>query len=221
MHKFYELPSWLKWTCTLVLFACFLGIVGLWFKLITIHFAFYLLIFLIAPFYHFTLTPLMTLTGIYKYLSPMLLVYQASPEQYDLHNGTGFDYFLHMRNTRPGRDIRRRLLIYYMEGLLKIIQEIESGLIPESIAIKGTSYFFSTATAKRFGFTTEPAPKDGKLNLYFNYFEILWMYALAQGRIALPPLKNIQMAKTSGQSLINNKGKIELYYNFLLTRSKK
>ena len=219
MHKFYQLPPFIKWTLTLLLLGFFLFIVGVWMKLMTVHFAFYFVVFLIAPFYHFTLTPLMNLLGVYKYVSPLLLVYMPNEKQYDLHNGTGFDYFLHMRGTKPGKAIRQKLLIYYMEGFLKIIQEIESGEIPENIIVKGTSYFFSSSTARRFGFEVTPAPKDAKLNIYFNYFEILWMYSLAQGKLALPSMKNIQLAKTDGKTLLAHKERIVHYHRYLLSRN--
>ena len=216
MHSFYKLPPLFKWAITLCLVVIFLCIVLLWFKLITIHFAYYFLVFLIAPLYHFTLTPLMTILGVYTYLSPMLLVYGASEKQYDLHNGTGFDYFLHMRKTKPGKNMRRQLLIYYLEGLLNIIDLVETGKLPSEVIIKGTSYFFSESTARRFGFEIMPASKDVKMNLYLNYFEILWMYSLGKGKFAFPKLNNALMAQTTGMRLVKFKNKIILFHQYLL-----
>lgn len=99
--------------------------------------------------------PLFKLTGIYTYYSPMLLGYMANKAQIDLHSGGSFDYLWVMRKFRTRVESRNALLCYHLEGLLQIIYQIEGGLIPKTVILSGTSYFFNERTLARLGFRYE------------------------------------------------------------------
>ena len=104
---------------------------------------FYLLFIVYVPIGQFTFTPLFRLLGIYTYYSPMLLGYMANDKQIDLHSGGSFDYLFVMRKFSPGLEMRNKLLMFHLEGLLNIIESIENKNIPESVNIIGKSYFFN------------------------------------------------------------------------------
>ncbi len=48
-----------------------------------------------------------------------------------------------------------------------------------------------------------------KLNILVNYLDLLWMYSLAQGKIAFPRLNNIKTAEMKGTDLVANKAKLK------------
>ena len=168
-----------------------------------------------TPFIQFFIAPFAKLSGMYTYLSPMLLAFGASDKKYDLHAGTSFDYLLLMRNTPAGPKARRRILGYFMEGLLKIIEKIERGELPESVVISGSSYFFSDQSASRLGFAVKQPSVAERLNVYINIIDLFWMYSYAQGKLTFPKLNEIKKAETDGSTLLLKKSYIEQMHTLL------
>lgn len=207
MNAFYSYPKFVQWIVAILLLLVFVAAMGIWLKLTNINFLYYFLLFALAPIMQFTLAPIFTLMGLYKYLSPMLLVYSPNQKKYDLHNGTSFDYLFVMRKVKTGRPFQNTILAYYLEGLLKIIEELEAGKIPPSIIISGTSYFFSESTAERLGFTIVPASSNKflKFNLYLNFIDLTWTYSLAKGKLTFPNLKATKGVTIQGEELLNRK----------------
>lgn len=215
MNKFYTYPKAIQWAVTIFLLMICFVLLGFWMKYIIVSFLYYFTFPLLAPVFQFCFTPFFTLIGLYKYLSPMLLVYSPSEKEYDLHNGTGFDYFFVMRGVKKGLPTQNKILEYYIEGVLKIIEEIEAGIIPPTITIKGTSYFFSESTARRLGFEIEPPTTFYKMNQYFNYIDLVWMYSRAKGRLAFPNMKNVKAVTIEGEKLMANREYLEKLYLYL------
>lgn len=215
MNKFYTYSKATQWAVAIFLLLICLSIMGYWLSWITVNFLNYFAILLLVPVMQFCLAPLFTLIGLYKYVSPMLLVYGPNKTKYDLHNGTGFDYLFVMRKIKRGKPTQNKILEYYLEGLLNIIKELELGIIPETITITGTSYFFSESTAKRLGFKIIPPTSFYKLNQYINYLDLLWMYSRAKGKLAFPNLKNVKAATITGRDLLENKEFLEKRYLYL------
>ena len=61
----------------------------------------------------------------------MLLVFAANKRKYDLHNGSSFDYLMIMTKTESGIQNRKKILKYYIDGLLTIIDQIENKKVSE------------------------------------------------------------------------------------------
>lgn len=197
-----------------------LFILSVWFKACTEQAFAFVLIFVITPVLQFLMTPFFTLIGLYKYVSPMLLVYNGSNKKYDLHNGTSFDYLLIMRFDKKGIVFRQKMLTYYLEGLLVVIEKIENKTLAETVIVRGSSYFFSERTAGRLGFKTSKTNAAEKINLVFNYLDLLWMYSLSKGKLAFPNLNKIKTAEIIGTELLANKKKLFDLKQFL-ARNKK
>ena len=190
----------------------FITVLIFWFDLTTSNPIYYLLIPLIFSLFHLTTPPLFRLLGLYKYLSPMLLVNNPTKKQYELHNGTSFDYLMNISRFRK-HGVKSILLYDYLNGLLKIVAEVENGTLPESVTIKGSSYFFSESTATRFGFSVGRATIGEKLNAAFNYLDLIWMYSLANKKLTFPNLRRMKRATIKGLTLSENKTKINQIFS--------
>jgi hypothetical protein len=218
MNDFYKLPKALQWVLALIM------LVGGFFPalaLIELGYEYpiaYLLFFVYIPIGQFSFTPFFTLLGVYRYYSPMLLGYTPSDTQIDLHSGGSFDYLFVMRKYKSGIELRNRLLLFQLEGLKKIIQLIEDKAIPESVNIVGTSYFFSNRTVQRIGFELIEPSLFYRINLFVNFLDLLWMYSLAQGKLAIPMVWQAKKAQIIGQKLVEHKVQLNALYDKLSSK---
>ena len=219
MNDFYKQPKILQWIEALLLllfgFLPALSIIEKGYS----QPIFYLLFIIYIPIGQFAVTPLFRLIGVYKYYSPMLLGYMANDRQIDLHSGGSFDYLFVMRRYRAGIEIRYKLLLYHIEGLIKIIELIEKKSIPEKVSIVGTSYFFNDRTLSKMGFEIVNPSIFYRLNLFINFIDLIWMYSLSQGKLSIPNLWKAKKASISGDELIEGKKVIEDLYDKMKNRT--
>jgi hypothetical protein len=218
MNDFYKLHKLFQWPIAILLLV--IGFTPL-LTLIEIgrdEFLFYFIFILYIPLAQFSFTPFFKLIGVYRYYSPMLLGYIANDKQIDLHSGTTFDYLWVMRKVKPGIEMRNRLLMYQLEGLLNIIQQIENNKIPQTVTIIGTSYFFSDRTLKKLGFGIEKPSLFYRLNILVNFIDITYLYSLSKGRFTIPNLLRVKKATISGTKIVENKHNIEAIVSLLSTK---
>lgn len=218
MNAFYDQNKYIQWAVALFLGLVFLGLIVWWTLLCSKNFLAYPLLFLLMPAFQFSVTPLMRLTGVYAYLSPMLLVYAPTAKKYDLHNGTSFDYLFVLRKTKPGTAMRTAILKHYLAGLLEIVNRIEAGQLEEGVTVRGSSYFFSKSTAERMGFSLGKSASYEQLNIVINYLDLVWMYSLAHGKLLFPKLNAIKQATIKGTALVQQKEKMTQLLNYLEKR---
>ena len=219
MNPFYQLNPLLQWSIALIMCLLMMLLTGIWMTAAMHHLFLYLLLFIAVPIFQFLSTPIFRLIGTYTYLSPMVLVFGASKDKYDLHNGTSFDYLLVMRKYKAGLQLQQKMLEFYIEGLLKVIEKIESKELPETVVVRGSSYFFSERTAQRLGFKISGTNFAEKLNLAANYLDLVWMYSISQGKLQFPSLSRVKTASISGADLLNNKTRLEDLYAYLNKKS--
>lgn len=209
MHNFYKQANTVQWLAAiLLLVGGFLPALFLIEKGQAQPF-FYVLFILYIPLAQFAFTPLFRLTGVYTYYSPMLIGYMANDKEIDLHSGGSFDYLFVMRKHKSGIELRNRLLMYHLEGLLQIIQLIEHKTLPETVTISGTSYFFNKRTLQKLGFEMIKPTLFFKLNLLLNLIDLTWMYSLSKGKFSIPTIWQAKKASISGAKLIEHKQFIE------------
>ena len=215
MNNFYKQPKFLVWIQSILflLLGIFLGIVII--AEGNDQPMFYLLFILYVPLSQFLFTPMYTLTGGYTYYSPMLLGYMANDKQIDLHSGTSFDHFFVLRKVKSGIPLSNRIILYHLEGLLNLIQLIEDKRIPASVNIIGTSYFFNDRTLHNLGFQLEKATIFYRINLFINFIDLLWMYSLSKGKLAVPAVWDAKKASITGDALMIQKTNLEGLYQKL------
>lgn len=125
-----------------------------------------------------------------------------------------------MRNTKPGAPWRKKVLSFYIEGLLHIVAKIEKKEVPGTVVIKGSSYFFSDRTVERLGFELGKTELFERFNLLLNVVDLTWQYSLAHGKFILPNVLKVQTAKITGERLVEQKMKLESLYQFLNREAK-
>ncbi|HEY4619197.1 MAG TPA: hypothetical protein VIH09_13480 [Flavobacterium sp.] len=213
MNDFYKQPKTLQWIESILLLSFgFLPAIAISEKGHSQP-LFYLLFIIYVPVGQFAFTPFFKLIGVYRYYSPMLLGYMSNNRQIDLHSGSSFDYLYVMRVYKSGIEMRNRLLIYHLEGLINLIQLIENKSIPETVNIVGTSYFFNSRTLHKMGFEIINPSLFYRLNLFVNFIDLIWMYSLSQGKLSIPKVWNAKKARITGVKLIESKKRIEELYN--------
>lgn len=211
MNPFYQQNIILQWVLSFIMFSLMMGLMILWILLMKMSFLGFFSLFIVIPISQFLASPLYTLMGLYKYLSPMLLVVNASNQKYDIHNGTSFDYLYIMRKVKPGAEWKKTMLLYYLDGLLEIIRRVEEEEIPNTVEIRGSSYFFSERTAENMGFEIKKTGSFEKFNLLINYLDLMWTYSVANAKISFPNLMNIKTASITGAQLVQNKNQVLRY----------
>ncbi|SFH98090.1 hypothetical protein [Halpernia frigidisoli] len=219
MNDYYKQPKLLQWI-EAILFLL-VGIVG---GIVIIEKgysqpAFYLFFLIYVPISQFAFTPFFRLVSIYRYYSPMLLGYMPNDIQIDLHSGGSFDYLFVMRKFNVGVEIRNKLLMYHLEGIVYLIKQIENKSIPDTVELVGTSYFFNNRTLHKMGFEISNPSLFYRLNLFVNFIDLIWMYSISRGKFSIPKLWKAKKASITGIKLIESKKQIEELYEKLKTKS--
>ena len=221
MNKFYNQNIILQWAIALLMLMVPFVILASLIKFHQDYIIVYILILFVPSSIQFFGAPIAKLSGIHKYLSPMLLVNLASDKKYEIHNGTTFDYLMVMNNVKSGPEFSKKMLVYYLEGLIKIIEKIETNELSENVLIQGSSYFFNERTAKKLGFKLSKTNVAIKINMLVNYLDLIWTYSLSQGRLTFPNLINMQTVSVKGKHLVMKKTKLNELILFLSRTGKK
>lgn len=221
--RYYNLPAWLAW-CLSSIGAIGAGVLMNILFSATDTSAWYWLLgpFLLPPVVLLS-TPLMRVTGIYKYYSPLFLTFGEKPERYEIHSGPGIDYLLHLRGVKPGAEMKRTVLAFYLQGLLKIAEQIEHRQGEENtpkaadVNIVGTSYFFSDRSVERMGFSVSSGGWFHRLNLILNFPELTILNSLAVGKLDIPNVLQVKQAQMTGETLLEHRDYILRLYRRVAT----
>ncbi|AHM59063.1 hypothetical protein D770_03980 [Flammeovirgaceae bacterium 311] len=207
-NSFYDYPLWVQWSVALLLLLCFLiaclGVVAL----ILEDPLWALLTPLLIPVSQFTVSPLFTLLGLYRYLSPILHIYLPNRKSYELHHASSFDYLFLWQQLKHCPDRKRQILMYYLEGLINLIKLIEEKNVSPDVVIEGNTYFINKRTSQLIGLSLTRTGKFKKACLYLNFLDMLWMYSFTCKKLQLPSLSHSGYLKGNGHQLVANKHKL-------------
>jgi hypothetical protein len=121
------------------------------------------------------------------------------------------DYVINLKWNQKGNKAKKLIMLYYLSGLTKIIDNIEDGKISKNINIVGTSYFFSKNTAKKFGFTIEQVNLISKLLFLIDYVNLVILYSYSKGKIAFPKLSDLKTIKINAKNILKSKTIVKKY----------
>jgi hypothetical protein len=138
----------------------------------------------------------------------MVVSFGNNKRMIDLHNGTSFDYLFEMSKIKAGIKWKNKMLFFYLKALVNIISQIENGDLANSTIIRGSSYFLSERSAKKLGFSVNKTSMVEKINIALNYFDLIWMYSLSNGKLTFPNLRKISTVSITGAELVQKKEKI-------------
>ena len=215
MNRFYQQHIVLQWIESVTIAViCFFP------ALMIIDFGFtnpfyYLLFIFYIPLGQFGFTPIFKLTGVYTYYSAFLIGYLPNKIQIDLHSGGSFDFLFVMSKYKSGFEMKRKTLFFQLEGLLEIIKQIENELIPETVEIVGTSFFFNDRTSQKLGFTVKKPSFFYVLNLFVNFIDIFWMYSVVNRKVSFPRIWDAKKITISGQKLVSSKNEIKRLRDYI------
>jgi len=159
--------------------------------------------------------PSMIKSGKLEYQSPMLLTETPRKGIMILHGATLFDYYFLLDRQQSGRERTRYVLKGYLEGLLKLLDQLETEGRTE-IMLKGTSYFLQARTVERFGFRVSKRA-DGlqTLILLLNYAQLTVAHYLANGRLSFPDLRKVRTFEAKAEDLLVHRSRIRQFYDRL------
>ena len=163
---------------------------------------------LAVSLWQLSVTPFCRATGIYLYHSPMLKATFRGSRIWEIHGGTTWDWLVLFRFRDRGAPAARRVMGWYLEGLLDIVRRVETGEIPKAVLVTGTSYFFSANTARRLGFEIRPAGLRLRFNLLLNVLDLWLCYSFTRGRLAVPALLDVKQAVIRGDELVRRKDQL-------------
>ena len=202
--KFLSNPSALIITGALLTLLLFLGIV-FWLRLLEISLWYLLLLPLVFSLVQFCLTPLLRGMGIFHYYSNFLMANTSDSSVLDLHTGTTFDYVLHFSLRERGLKSKNFIITEILNGLLRIIHEIETGNIDANKKIVAAPYFVSQRTIDKFGFKEKNPALLDRIFLLGSFFDIMLMYAFTQNKFTIPDVWKVKMVEISARQLVAKK----------------
>jgi hypothetical protein len=165
-----------------------------------------LLILIAVPLAELALTPVWRWTGAYRYRSPLLFTIARGPDRLELHTGTGYDFLAYAWRARGGGCATRRAVIrQIVQGLLRLIDDIEAARIPPDTRISATSYFFSGSTARRIGCELRATTLAERAHLLLNLGTLLLTYSYVQRRLTVPRVWRAKTAVLSAAALATQK----------------
>jgi len=171
---------------------------------IVLYFLAFVILFRLARFFT---TPLLKISGYYRYYSEFLFIMKIGKQKYDLHLGTSWDFFLNRLNNP------RHVLIELAKGIKKLTEEIESGKLSPQAVFRGNTFYLKRESASKFGFSFRKLNFIEWFLFFMNYAELSLLSSIAHKKLHFVPVSNIYIIYATGEELIKNKSKFDRFLN--------
>lgn len=156
----------------------------------------------------FLTSPIIKRTNLVKVYNTFFFI-REKRKYIEIHLGFARDLLLNKDFSK------RKVLVYLVSGLLKLINEIESGRIELNMIIQGNPYFFKSANFQNFGFQSRDLYCYEKIRFYLNYFELSFLKSFVSKKIVLIKVDKLKIVHTTARTLLANKDKILSIYHRL------
>lgn len=156
----------------------------------------------------FLITPLVKKYNLVKVYNPFFFI-REKRNYIEIHLGFARDLILNNDFSK------RKVLVYLASGLLKLINEIESGRIELNRIIQGNPYFFKTSNFQNFGFNSRDLYCFEKIRFYLNYVELSILKSYTNKKLVLIKIDKLKIVYTDARTLLANKNKILSIYHRL------
>lgn len=153
----------------------------------------------------FLISPIIKRTSLVKVYNPFFFV-RKKKRYIEIHLGFARDFLMSDSFSK------RKVFVYLASGLLKLINEIESGKIELNIMIQGNPYFFKLNNFQNFGFYARDLSCLEKIRFYLNYFELSFLKSFVSRRIVLVKVDKLKIVYTDARTLLKSKNKILSFY---------
>jgi hypothetical protein len=147
-------------------------------------------------------TPLFKLMGVYAYYSPMMFTVPFGPRTLELHVGTSWDFFQQNNLTE------QQIIHHLARGLLGLLDAADNGLVPMTMKLRGTVYYFRTDTLRRFGFRSRRMNPVETLIFLLNWLELCILHSLMKRRIALVSLSSVRVVNATIEEISARRSEI-------------
>lgn len=148
-------------------------------------------------------TPLFKRLGLYRYYSPMFFTQPFGPGRLELHLGTTWDFF-------SQKNVSQQILLSHLGvGIKGLLDAIRSGEVPMDTKLRGTIYFLSSHTIKRFGFVVrKPLPLE-YVAFLSNYIEICLLQSIIRRRLSIIDIRKVRMINATARDLVENENSLD------------
>lgn len=166
----------------------------------------------------FSGAPYNRIKEVYRYYSPTFFLFKLGEDHWDMHMGASYDYWAAFRWADRGEVARQKILLWTYDGILRVIDDVDTGVIPKSAKVTGTSYFFSERTAHRLGFSSKRVGSDAYMSFLMGVVDLPILYSFVKGRVAIPPLFSLRQLESTAGDLAQRRAQIELSRAALVRR---
>lgn len=156
--------------------------------------------------------------GRFKYYSPTLISEWHPDGRLVLHGGTLFDYWYSIRHDWSPAEKKRKVLEWYLEGLLNLIDHFDHKEGSEDLQVLATTYFVNSKNIERSGFELISTSVLQYFLIIANYFTISMALTFINQRVTFFSFKSIYTFQVSFKELRSQKDEIEGLYLTLLNR---
>jgi hypothetical protein len=129
--------------------------------------------------------------GVYAYYSPMMFTVPFGPRTLELHVGTTWDFFQQNNLTE------QQIIHHLAKGLLGLLDAADNGLVPKTMKLRGTVYYFRTDTLRRFGFRSRRMNPVETFIFMLNWVELCILHSLMKRRIAIVQISSVRVVNAT------------------------
>ncbi len=140
-------------------------------------------------------TPIFKLMGVYAYYSPMMFTVPFGPRTLELHVGTTWDFFQQANLTE------QQIILHLAKGLLGLLEAADNGVIPKTMKLRGTVYYFRTDTLRRFGFRSRRMNPIETFVFLLNWLELCLLHSIIKRRIAMVHLSSVRVVNATVEEI--------------------